>query len=80
MVLAKAPGLFDFGQIDLEFLAAQMLRGVLFLPGFGMDGVPELHVDYGNTDSECAPDHAAIDSQRRAGGGRGQRAGNVGDQ
>jgi hypothetical protein len=37
---SKAPGLFDFGQIDLEFLAAQVLRGVLFLPGFGMDGVP----------------------------------------
>ena len=43
-----AVGLLDSGQIDLEFLAAQVLHGVIFLPGFGVDGVPVFHADCGN--------------------------------
>ena len=41
---AIAVALFDFGQIDLECLAAQIFRSTHFLPGFGIDGVPVLHV------------------------------------
>ena len=41
---AIAVALLDAGQIDLECLATQMLCGECLLPGFGMDGVPVIHV------------------------------------
>ena len=41
-------GMVDSGQIDLEFLAAQVLRGINFLSGFGVDGVPVFRVGCGN--------------------------------
>jgi len=45
-LVAITLGLVDFRQIDLEFLAAQILCCSHLLPGFGVDGVPVFHVGF----------------------------------